>query len=136
MKNCIFCKIVAGEIPCNKIYEDEELLSFLDINPANKGHVIIIPKKHKENLLEENPKIGENIVKISQKISKAIKEGLGAKSFNIVTNIGKEAGQEVFHTHIHLIPKYEGEETHFWKAKKTNITELTLQAEKIISKLD
>jgi histidine triad (HIT) family protein len=106
-ENCIFCKIIKGEIPSYKIYEDEEILAFLDAFPTNKGHTLIIPKTHVENIFEVDTKTLQNISKKAQIISKNIKEKLNCHGINILQNNGKQAGQDVFHYHMHIIPRYE-----------------------------
>jgi len=135
MKDCIFCKIVAGEIPCDKVYEDDEHMAFLDIRPTTKGHTLIIPKEHEEDLLETKPETIGKMLIILQKIAKVEKEIFSAKGFNVGINIGKDAGQEVPHTHIHLIPRYGNDNLHNWPREDATPEELTLVAEKIINKL-
>lgn len=136
MENCIFCKIIAGEIPCTKIYEDDNFISFMDIKPTTKGHCLIVPKEHRETILEENIEIGGKLFAIIQKIASATKESMEASGMNIGINIGSDAGQEIFHTHIHLIPRYKGDNLGQWPRQEGNMAELAIQAEKIINKLD
>ena len=104
---CIFCKIVNNEIPSYKVYEDESFLAFLDISQATKGHTLVIPKEHYQNIFElpENSKIF-NIV---SKLAKAIKLATNADGINIINNNGTTAGQTVNHFHIHIIPRYEND---------------------------
>ncbi len=109
MNDCLFCKIVSGEIPCNKIYEDENFLAFLDINPVNKGHILVIPKKHSKNILEIDSKTIENLIVVVKKLSKKIKKTLKADGINIIINNELEAGQIIFHTHVHIIPRFAGD---------------------------
>jgi len=96
MNDCLFCKIVSGEIPCNKIYEDENFLAFLDINPVNKGHILVIPKKHSKNILEIDSKTIENLIVVVKKLSKKIKKTLKADGINIIINNELEAGRNYF----------------------------------------
>ena len=103
----IFIKIIKGEIPSHKVYEDENFIGILDINPKNTGHTLIIPKVVSENIIEADSLTRANLFEVATKVSKAIKNGLEAPSIKIVANCGSEAGQEVFHTHIHLIPYYK-----------------------------
>ena len=105
VENCIFCKIAKGEIKSQKVYEDEETLAFLDINPVNKGHVLVIPKDHYENIFDIPKDKLTKIIEVVQKIAIAIKK-MGADGVNIVSNNGKAADQHVFHLHIHVIPRY------------------------------
>lgn len=109
MNDCVFCKIIKGEIPSTGIYEDEVVKVFLNINPASRGHLLVIPKEHFENVLDCPDEILSYIIKISKKIAKLAKEKLGADAINIANNSGKEAGQEVFHLHFHVVPRYKGD---------------------------
>lgn len=105
--NCIFCKIVAGEIPCAKVYEDEHVFAFLDLSQVTKGHTLVIPKVHKENLFELTPEIAGELFKVVPKLATGVKDAFHAKGLNILNNNGEIAGQTVFHYHIHLIPRYD-----------------------------
>lgn len=117
-ENCLFCKIVKGEIPSHKIYEDENFLAFLDINPVNKGHTLVIPKKHSRNFLEmENSLIKELFILI-KKLAQQIQEKVGADGINILSNNEKDAGQIIFHTHIHIIPRFEKDGFQHWQGKE------------------
>lgn len=107
MNDCVFCKIIKGEIPSTGIYEDEVVKVFLNINPASRGHLLVIPKEHFENVLDCPDEILSHIIKVSKKIAKLAKEKLGADAINIANNSGKEAGQEVFHLHFHVVPRYK-----------------------------
>jgi histidine triad (HIT) family protein len=104
--DCIFCKIIAGEIPCAKVFENEHVLAFLDISQVSKGHTLVIPKIHKENVYELTPEIASEIFKVAPKISKSIKEQFSPIGLNLLSNNGEPAGQSVFHFHLHLIPRY------------------------------
>lgn len=106
MDGCIFCKLVKGEIPCAKVYEDEKVFAFLDINPVNPGHTLVIPKRHYETVLEMPEPEGVALAKASVKIGKAVKKATGCEGINLLHNIGKAAGQLVFHAHVHLIPRF------------------------------
>lgn len=114
---CIFCKIINGEIPCYKVYEDEKIFAFLDIHPVNKGHTLVIPKKHAVNIYDiEESEIAE-MVKIGKKLALKIREVTKAEGMNIHMNNEKAGGQAVFHAHIHLIPRYEGDGLTHWPSK-------------------
>ncbi len=106
--NCIFCKIIDGEIPSYQVYESEKVYAFLDITPKSYGHTLVIPKAHSENLLKIDTN-EVNIMQEIQKIAKHLKERLAFDGINLVSNCGTVAGQEVFHTHYHLIPRYADE---------------------------
>ena len=114
MKDCLFCKIVAGEIPSYKVYEDENFLAFLDINPVNKGHVLIIPKQHSKNILELEDTLAGKIMIVVKKLGNHIKEKLNADGINIISNIDRPAGQIIFHTHIHIIPRFKNDNFPQW----------------------
>lgn len=109
MSECIFCKIVNGEIPCAKVYEDDKILAFLDIAPISKGHTLVIPKKHHNNLFEVPEDLGEDFLKALKKVGKAIMEATGATGINVVMNNFASAGQVVPHAHWHLVPRIEGD---------------------------
>ena len=105
--NCIFCKIADGEIPSATIYEDEEFRAFLDLNPASRGHALIVPKEHFANLFEMDEEHLKKLIVLAQRIGKHMKEKLGCDGLNLVQNNGEAAGQTVFHFHLHLIPRYK-----------------------------
>ena len=102
--DCVFCKIINGDIPCYKIYEDDKILAFLDINPVSCGHTLIIPKEHTLNLLSIDSDILSNIIDKSKDIAKLLTDKLDANGFTLVQNNG--IVQEVKHFHLHVIPKY------------------------------
>ncbi len=105
--NCIFCKIIAGEIPSKTIYEDEEFKVFLDVNPASKGHILVIPKEHYADLYEIDEEVAGRAMKLVKKLAAHMKAVLNCDGLNLVQNNGVVAGQTVFHFHMHLIPRYE-----------------------------
>ncbi|MCR4755374.1 MAG: HIT family protein [Lachnospiraceae bacterium] len=107
--NCIFCKIANGEIPTNAIYEDDNYKVILDMGPATKGHALILPKNHYKNIYEmPADKVGEAF-SLAGRMATTMSSKLSADGFNIVQNNNEVAGQTVFHFHIHLIPRYEGD---------------------------
>ena len=105
-KDCIFCKIAAGIISSHKIYEDDDVLAFLDISQVTPGHTLVISKKHYSNFLTAEKDIMHKVMDVAQRIGQAQISILGAKGVNILTNVNKEAGQSVFHFHVHVIPRY------------------------------
>ncbi len=133
-ENCIFCKIVKKELPANIVYEDEKFLAFLDINPVNKGHTLIIPKKHKKNLLEEDDETLKEYLIVTKKVAKAIKKATNAGGINIINNVESTAGQVIFHTHIHIIPRFENDGLKLWPGKPYNNEEEKKQIEEKIKK--
>ena len=106
MTDCIFCKIAKGEIPSQKIYEDENIFAFLDIKPFTEGHTLVIPKIHYENIFDIPKEVLEKIILASKEISLLLKEKLNAEGVNLSNSNGKIAQQDVFHFHMHLIPRY------------------------------
>lgn len=104
MDDCIFCKIVKGEIPSEKVYEDEKVLAFKDINPVTPIHVLVIPKKHFKDVLDVKEEDKEIIADLFQSINKIAKTlGIEENGFRVINNCGKDAGQEVMHLHFHLL---------------------------------
>ena len=108
MDNCLFCKIIRGEIPSYTIYEDEIAKAFLDINPVTNGHNLIIPKKHYDNIYDIEPDELLHMQKVAKILMKEYKEKLGAEGFTLVQN--NELGQEVKHYHLHLMPRYQDDQ--------------------------
>lgn len=108
-EKCIFCKIANGEIPSATLYEDEEFRVILDLNPASKGHALILPKKHAADFFDLPDETAGRAIILAKKIASVLKEGLHADGINVVQNNGEAAGQTVFHYHMHLIPRYQGD---------------------------
>ena len=132
MEDCIFCKIVGGKIPAAKVYEDSRVMSFLDIMPANKGHCLVVPKKHSQTLAEMSDEDLVATVKAAKKVASALSLSFGNGSFNMVMNNGKEAGQLVNHAHIHLIPRFQKDRLRIkWSHLKYEGDEIKEYAEKI-----
>lgn len=107
--DCIFCKIVKGEIPCVKIYEDEKALVFMDIAPLNRGHVLIVPKEHYETIIEMEPEIYGWLGRVVTKVAKAVQDTLKPDGINVMQLNGKAANQVVPHVHIHVVPRNYGD---------------------------
>ena len=110
MGDCIFCKIIAGQMPANIVYSDEQTFAFLDINPANKGHTLVLPRKHYTTFNDIPEAELQNLFAAVQKISKGMEKGLNADGYNVLNNNKKPAGQLVDHVHIHIIPRFKGDE--------------------------
>ncbi len=106
MNDCIFCKIVEGKIPANKIYETDDVLAFLDITPVNEGHTLVIPKKHYENLFEIPDDLLAKIILTIKDLSVAIQNAVNSGGINLAMNNREAAGQIVPHAHFHIIPRY------------------------------
>jgi histidine triad (HIT) family protein len=107
--DCIFCQIVAGGLPAYKLHEDEHTLAFMDINPATRGHALVIPRRHARNLLEIAPEDLSATVLVSQQLARRFTERLGAEGVNLINSCGSVAWQTVFHFHVHVIPRYSGD---------------------------
>ena len=133
----IFCKIIDGEIPCYKLYEDEDVLAFLDISQVTKGHALVVSKKHFENFLSTPQEEMHKVMDVAQRIGQVQITMMGAKGVNILTNCYEAAGQSVMHFHVHVIPRYE-EDKGFEITMKNNAEGLNLPAlaGEIKSKLD
>lgn len=122
---CIFCKIAAGEIPSKTLYEDEEFRVILDLGPATKGHALILPKNHYRNLFELPEDQAEKAIVLAKKMALQMREKLQCDGLNLVQNNEEVAGQTVFHFHMHLIPRYEGDgQVIGWKPGKPEDQEL------------
>lgn len=128
--DCIFCKIGAGEIPSFKIYEDELVLAYLDINPFSEGHTLVIPKSHTAGLLDTDDAMLMELIKKVKKIASHIKTALPCDGFNILQNNGEAAGQTVKHIHFHIIPRKNGEALTF-ENRKGDMTALAALAERL-----
>ncbi|WP_147819907.1 HIT family protein [Salidesulfovibrio onnuriiensis] len=113
-EECIFCKIIAGEIPCAKIYESETCLAFLDIAPVNKGHALVLPKEHHATIWELPSRLGEGFMDALAKVGAAVKDATGADGLNVMQNNLEAAGQLVPHVHFHLIPRFENDGLELW----------------------
>ncbi len=133
--DCIFCKIAKGEIPSVKVFEDERIFAFLDINPVTKGHCLIIPKQHFENVFDLAENVLAEIVKVAKELSKNIKDNLGATGVNLINSSGKSAEQTVFHFHLHVVPRYDDGRVmkiiENFQSEKANINDLQKLAERI-----
>ena len=106
-EDCIFCMIAAGDIPSCTIYEDEDVRVILDLGPASKGHALILPKEHFDDVCSLDAQVAAKILPLAARIGEAMKKSLGCAGFNLVQNNGKAAGQTVFHFHMHVIPRYK-----------------------------
>ena len=131
MKNdCVFCAIAAGEIPSFKVYEDDAVLAYLDINPFTKGHTLVIPKKHSTGLLDTDDAVLAAVVARVRKVAARLKEALPCDGFNILQNNGEAAGQTVKHLHFHIVPRCAGESLAF-ESRKGDMEELKALAERV-----
>ncbi|HYI20420.1 MAG TPA: HIT family protein [Solirubrobacteraceae bacterium] len=107
--DCLFCKIVAGEVPSTRVYEDERTIAFMDINPGTRGHLLVVPREHAADLLAIDPDDLKACAVTAQKLAGRMPEGLGADGVNLLNSLGSAAWQTVFHFHLHVIPRYEND---------------------------
>ncbi len=129
--SCIFCRIVKGEVPASRVYEDNVALAFLDIRPLNEGHTLVIPKRHYAYVYDVPDDEIAHLHKIAKKIAVAIKKGIKAEGITISQHNESAAGQDVFHLHIHVIPRYKGQKLpRFEELKEVSRAELDEVAKK------
>lgn len=137
MTDCIFCKIARGEIPSTTVYEDEDFRVVFDISPANKGHLLILPKNHADNVCGLPVQIAAKVLPLAARLGEAQKRALGADGFNLVVNTGEAAGQTVMHFHMHVIPRYADDaDMVTWEQGAYADGEAAAVAEKIIGDLE
>ncbi|MDO8529774.1 MAG: HIT family protein [bacterium] len=129
--DCIFCKIISGEIPSHKVYENEHTLAFLDIAPVNPGHTLVVSKKHFANLEEADEETLCQAIKTVKKIGKALKDGLQIEGYNVGVNNDPVSGQIIPHLHFHVIPRIKNDGLKLWPQRKYADGE----AEKVLEKI-
>ena len=132
--DCIFCKIIAGDIPCHKLYETDDVLAFLDIGPVSEGHTLVIPKVHVTDLGDGSREIAMQLMGVVHDIAPRIMTALGATGYNLGMNHGVDARQDVLHTHLHIMPRKHDVARAFVKTHPTQ-EELAVTAEKIRTRL-
>lgn len=120
-ESCVFCRIVRSKASASRVYEDEEVVAFLDHKPVSEGHTLVVTKKHYENIYEVPNEEVAHVFKIVKKVALAVKKGVGAEGISIAQNNGRAARQVVFHFHVHVIPRYEAQEAH----RPPEVSELT-----------
>ena len=131
MPECLFCKIIAGEIPSYKVYEDADTLAFLDINPNNYGHTLVIPKDHFENIYTTPDETLCKTMIVVRKLATAVRNGMDADGINVTINNESAAGQVVDHLHIHIIPRHEGD----WETKAQHLVYKNDEATETVEKI-
>ena len=132
MKNdCIFCAIAAGEIPSFRVYEDDLVLAYLDINPFSKGHTLVIPKQHSSGLLDTDDATLAAVIARVKKVAAHVAAQLGCDGFNILQNNGEAAGQTVHHLHFHIVPRWSGDVAGSFENHEGDMDALEALAEKI-----
>lgn len=118
MNNCIFCKIIAGDIPAQKIYEDDKVVAFLDARPVNIGHTLVLPKAHYLSIYDTPDELLVALAPVLKRLSIAIKSAVAADGINIEMNNGPAAGQLVFHAHVHIVPRFNDDGFMHWRGTR------------------
>jgi histidine triad (HIT) family protein len=130
--DCIFCQIVAGDLPAQKIYEDDHTIAFMDINPGTRGHALVIPRRHARNLLEIEADDLSATLLTAQKIAQRVSDRLGADGVNLINSCGEAAWQTVFHFHVHVIPRYRDDPLQLpWKPAPGDMDEIAATAQEL-----
>lgn len=129
--DCIFCKIIKGEIPCYKVYEDDDVIAFLDINPVSLGHVLVMPKEHFVNFEDVSEKALIATIKVVKLLGQNLKDKLGIVGYNVYENNDPVSGQIIPHLHFHIIPRHEGDQLGLWPQGKYEAG----QAEEVLNKI-
>ncbi len=114
MNDCIFCRIVSGDIPASKVYEDDGVMAFMDVRPVNLGHVLVIPKTHHHDFRETPDDVMAKVMAAARQVGEVMLKATGHDDYNIGINVGPGAGQVVMHTHVHLIPRHDGDGLELW----------------------
>lgn len=118
---CVFCKIINHEIPGSRVYEDEDVLAILDLAQVTKGHTLVMPKKHYESFLDVDKETLNKVISVTQDLSLKLEKELGAKGFNILSNVNEVSGQSVNHLHFHIIPRYSDKDALHLEFKESGI---------------
>jgi histidine triad (HIT) family protein len=126
MSDCIFCAIVAGTMPAERVYEDERTVAFLDIAPACEGHVLVIPRAHSDDIHAADPADLAAVAATAQQMAARLSGALGAEGISLVQSNGRAAGQTVFHYHVHVLPRFAGDGVLMpWKMARASADDLT-----------
>ncbi|MCQ1852965.1 HIT family protein [Neorhizobium galegae] len=133
--NNIFGKILRGEIPCHRVYEDADTLAFMDVMPQSPGHLLVLPKAPSRNILDADPAVLSKVIPVVQKLARAAKEAFEADGITVIQFNEPAAGQTVYHLHFHVVPRYEGQPLKTHSGQMENNEVLAANAEKIIGEL-
>jgi histidine triad (HIT) family protein len=133
--NNIFGKILRGEIPCHRVYEDDDTLAFMDVMPQSPGHLLVVPKAPSRNILDADPAVLSKVIPVVQKLARAAKEAFEADGITVIQFNEPAAGQTVYHLHFHVVPHYEGQPLKPHSGEMENNDVLAANAEKIIGEL-
>ncbi|HVR86913.1 MAG TPA: HIT family protein [Planctomycetota bacterium] len=130
--DCVFCRILSGEIPCQKIFDDARCVGIMDINPVSWGHVLVLPKEHYETWADLPPDLAVDLARATQKIAIGVKKAAGAEGFNLLMNNHRCSGQAIFHAHFHIIPRKTNDGKSFeWKTKPYDAGQLDKAADAV-----
>ena len=130
--NCLFCKIIAGQLPSSKVYEDDKVCAFMNLQQKNPGHTLIVPKEHHRNLYDITEEAALDVTRVAVRLAKAIKAAFNPDGMNSLQNSEPAAMQSIFHYHLHLIPRYHGDDLFaIWRSPASSPEELNANAEKI-----
>ena len=130
--DCLFCKIVAGDIPSVRVHEDERTVAFMDINPATRGHLLVVPREHAADVLAIDPEDLKAVVLAAKGLAQRVRDKLGADGVNLLNSTGSVAWQTVFHFHLHVIPRYEDDPLRLpWQPQPGDKDEIAAAAEEL-----
>ncbi|MFZ2593912.1 MAG: HIT family protein [Minisyncoccia bacterium] len=135
MHDCVFCKIADKSIPSHIVYEDENVLAFLDVKPIHSGHTLVIPKEHSRNIFDISKENWQHTAEVVRSLAVSVKEAVGADGINLIMNNEGAAGQEVFHPHIHIIPRFEGDGISTMPERVSSYEEMIHTQETILEKI-
>jgi histidine triad (HIT) family protein len=128
--DCLFCKIVAGEVPATIVDDDEHTVAFMDINPATRGHALVVPRRHAEDLYSVEPDDLDHTMRAAQRLALRVRDRLGADGVNLLNSCRRAAWQTVLHFHVHVVPRYEGDPLRLpWKPTPGDEDEIAQAAE-------
>ncbi len=131
MSDCLFCQIIQGEIPAFKVYENDAVIAFLDIQPVNAGHTLVVPKAHYENCAQTPDDAMAAVISAAKEVAVAALRATGATAYNIGINCGAAAGQVIMHTHVHVMPRFEGDGLVHWPKREVTKEEMGIIAQKM-----
>jgi histidine triad (HIT) family protein len=130
--DCIFCKIVAGDLPSQKVDEDEHTIAFMDISPGTRGHALVVPREHHRDLYTIDPEVLDHTMRAAQRLALKVRDRLGPDGVNLINSCGAAAWQTVFHFHVHVLPRYEDDPLHLpWTPKEGDPEEIAAVAEEL-----
>jgi histidine triad (HIT) family protein len=136
LDDCVFCNIVKGTVPESVVYDDNEVLAFMDIQPVNPGHVLVIPKVHVSGLSNLDEETGTHMFKVGMRVAEAVKRsGVKCEGVNLLLSDGRAAFQEIFHVHLHVIPRFEGDNLHIGFGRQYRLKPERHELDKIAAKI-